>query len=431
MKKLLLLTKTLLAAVLLCVGASNAWGETKTLYPTGSIDPAILSTWSYHANVYTEQGDGYVDFRNQTANNYRGTYIKFFETGSDIYGNYDTYTVSFDFWNNNSWSNTNSSDAEIVFYGEGAGIPNPLYSLFSGSNTTKKNYLLYLHGSGTWINSFYINGSDKDPVSFTKRNWYTASITVTRSTGSVSYSITPQGSSTPITNGSGTYTASSDQTSFNCQGLYFSLGRGCYDTRIANVKVTTEVVPATINSTTGYATFSSTSPVNVTVEGLEAYIATGKNGDYITMQKVTGNIAANTGLVLKGTTGTTYDLPIVASGNTPSGNLLQPCDGSWTTLSKSNTGTNYVLSEQGTPKVAVFAPIGNTSATLRAGSAYLYIDEVSLARALRFSFDDITAVENVEAAAEAKAKEGKFIENGKLVIVKNGVKYNAAGAKLY
>jgi hypothetical protein len=45
--------------------------------------------------------------------------------------------------------------------------------------------------------------------------------------------------------------------------------------------------------------------------------------------------------------------------------------------------------------------------------------------------DNVTGVENVEAAAEAKAKEGKFIENGKLVIVKNGVKYNAAGAKLY
>jgi hypothetical protein len=42
----------------------------------------------------------------------------------------------------------------------------------------------------------------------------------------------------------------------------------------------------------------------------------------------------------------------------------------------------------------------------------------------------ITGVENVEAAAEAKAKEGKFIENGKLVIVKNGQKFNAAGAQV-
>ena len=76
--------------------------------------------------------------------------------------------------------------------------------------------------------------------------------------------------------------------------------------------------------------------------------------------------------------------------------------------------------------------------TVAANRAYLHIakdmapDPVLGARmAMRFAGDNITSVANVEAAAEAKAKEGKFIENGKLVIVKNGVKYNAAGAKLY
>ena len=62
---------------------------------------------------------------------------------------------------------------------------------------------------------------------------------------------------------------------------------------------------------------------------------------------------------------------------------------------------------------------------------YLNANTSNGARSIRIVFGDITGVANVEAAAEAKAKEGKFIENGKLVIVKNGVKYNAAGAKLY
>lgn len=212
---------------------------------------------------------------------------------------------------------------------------------------------------------------------------------------------------------------------YNTDNLSYNVANGV----VKSVKYYTTVVPASITSTTGYATFSSTSPVNVDVEGLEAYIATGKNGDYITMEKVTGDIAANIGLVLKGTTGTTYNLPVKASGDTPSGNLLQPCDGSWTTLTKSNTGTNYVLSEQGDPKVAVFAPINKTNATLRAGVAYLYIEGgVVEARALRFSFGGITEIENVEAAAEATAKKnGAYLENGQIAIYKNGMKYNANG----
>ena len=39
---------------------------------------------------------------------------------------------------------------------------------------------------------------------------------------------------------------------------------------------------------------------------------------------------------------------------------------------------------------------------------------------------DTTAVENVEAEAKAV----KMMENGQLVIIKNGVKYNALGAEL-
>ena len=195
------------------------------------------------------------------------------------------------------------------------------------------------------------------------------------------------------------------------------------------ISISSPVVSATIGST-GYATFSSTYPVNVDVAGLEAYIATGKNGDYITMEQVTGDIAANTGLVLKGDVGT-YSLPVVASGNTQSDNLLQPCDGSWTTLKKSDDGTNYVLSEQGDPKAAVFAPIGETAATLRAGVAYLYISGVSSSsRALRFSFSDNTGVENVKVAEATVKKNGAYLENGKIAIYKNGLKFNAAGQQM-
>ena len=50
--------------------------------------------------------------------------------------------------------------------------------------------------------------------------------------------------------------------------------------------------------------------------------------------------------------------------------------------------------------------------------------------AMRFAGDNITGVANVEAAAEAKAKEGKFVEGNQLYIYKNGVKFNAAGQQV-
>ena len=180
----------------------------------------------------------------------------------------------------------------------------------------------------------------------------------------------------------------------------------------------------------GYATFSSTYAVNVNVTGLEAYISTGNSGGYVTMDKVTGDVEAGTGLVLKGDAGT-YTLPVVASGTSYSTtNKLFALDGSYSELGSPETGTNYVLSVQS--ENVVWAPIGSTKAPVTAGHAALWLDGGG-ARTMGMSFGgDITGVENVEAALdEAKAQEGKFIENGKLVIYKNGVKYNAAGAKLY
>jgi len=198
-----------------------------------------------------------------------------------------------------------------------------------------------------------------------------------------------------------------------------------------NYIYTITVLSATVSATIGsyeYATFSSTYPVNVDVDGLEAYIATGENGNYVTMQKVTGDVAANTGLVLKGVA-KTYSLPVVASGTSYGENHLWAIteDG---TVDPAATGyTNYVLSVQS--ENVVWAPIVATPAPIKAGQAALWLPasgETS-ARAMRFS-GDITAVEAVEAASEAKAQEGKFIENGKIVIVKNGVKYNAAGQQV-
>ena len=188
----------------------------------------------------------------------------------------------------------------------------------------------------------------------------------------------------------------------------------------------------------GYTTFSSSCPLNLaSISGGTAYkvIASDVDGTVVTPSAVTGSIAAGEGLILSGTPNSKVTIPVVASGDAISGNLMVGCPiGATINKETSNYEKFYVLVNDET--VAKFANLtdwvgADKTVNIPANKAYLNIPSPS-ARSMSIVLGDkVTGVANVEAAAEAKAKEGKFIENGKLVIVKNGQKFNAAGAKLY
>jgi len=207
----------------------------------------------------------------------------------------------------------------------------------------------------------------------------------------------------------------------------------CYDIIIA-IRTGDYTESKTI-STYGYATFSSKYPVNVNVNGLEAYVVTGNNESSITTEKITGDVAANTGLILKGNAGT-YSLPVVASGTTYNQssdpkNYLFACDGSFETVNAATTGTNYVLTVQ--EEKVVFAPIRSTSATVEAGQAALWLPASVSAKALTLSFgDDVTGIEavstvepqgaktyyNLQGQRVSEPKQGIYVVDGKKVLVK-------------
>lgn len=185
-------------------------------------------------------------------------------------------------------------------------------------------------------------------------------------------------------------------------------------------------VPATIGAT-GYATFSSTYALDFTdVTALDAYTATACNGSYVTLSKVTGTVAANTGLVL---IGESADIPVVASGDTQSGNMLVACS-SETNVTPSPTGTNYVLSVQSGD--VVFAPVTGDNATVAAGHAFLYVPSAG-ARTLSIVFADeeTTGIKNLnvdlnlnnkvfdlQGRRVAQPAKGLYIVNGKKVVIK-------------
>lgn len=188
-------------------------------------------------------------------------------------------------------------------------------------------------------------------------------------------------------------------------------------------------LPSTVSKTitaAGWATYCSQYALDLEhATGLtDAYIVTGATDNVLNTTSVkNGTIPANTGILIEAPAGT-VTIPVVASSSTDvSGNKFQGV----TEATEIAANAGYVLMAD--PSLGFYK---NANAfTVGANTAYLPANiAAGSARSAFFFGGNITAVDNVEAAAEAKAKDCKFIENGKLVIVKNGVKYNAAGAQV-
>ena len=194
-----------------------------------------------------------------------------------------------------------------------------------------------------------------------------------------------------------------------------------------------EVVSTTIGAT-GYSTFSCPVPLDFSgVSGLTAYVAKSVGDGKVTLTSVT-TAPANTGLVLKGTAGESYNIPVGTSAETPASNLLVGCIVETTVAKDATSGfNNYVLvKESGTAK---FQSLVDHGATVGAGKAFLKNGAYNSvgARSLQIVFDDettgISRIENGELKVEnsvydlqgrrmTKPTKGLYIVSGKKVIMK-------------
>ncbi len=156
--------------------------------------------------------------------------------------------------------------------------------------------------------------------------------------------------------------------------------------------------------------------------GFAAYKATAANASSVTLAAVNDVAAKNSGLIFTGTAGTSYDIPVVATGtNISTTNLLVASDGT------SNVTDAYVLSG------GKFHPVQAAGIVIPAGKAYLPAGSISSAHALDIVFGDettgIKAVENAQPILDgafynlagqrvAQPTKGLYIVNGKKVIIK-------------
>ena len=192
---------------------------------------------------------------------------------------------------------------------------------------------------------------------------------------------------------------------------------------------TNQEVYATIGSK-GWTTFSNADyALNfASVDGLTAYQITDQTGKVITKSEVT-SVPANTGLLLNGTAGTTYTIPVVASASALSSNKLVAGNGS--AISMTSGHTYYVLTyEDGD---AQFKKL-TSAVAIPAGKAYLDFPTTIEARSIDIDGDGTTGINMVngeglkvngsevyydlQGRRVLYPKKGLYIVNGKKVILK-------------
>lgn len=210
----------------------------------------------------------------------------------------------------------------------------------------------------------------------------------------------------------------------NLRGLCWNSPRGYSRLNLDDVVLTQKKTSVSTKITAaGWATLYTPYALDFSaVEGLTAYTATCSE-NMVTLTPV-DNVPSNTGVVLKGAENT-YSIPVIASSSTAQGHLK----GSATEATAWNAYsgyTLYVLTSVDEGANVQFNPV--TSGSIAAGKAFLKVNGgASSAHAMNIVFaDGVTGINEAKSDVKA-AKVGKFIENGKLMILKKGMKFNANG----
>lgn len=199
-----------------------------------------------------------------------------------------------------------------------------------------------------------------------------------------------------------------------------------------------ETVSATLGAN-GYTTFASPYCLDLSnlPEGLKAYTAT-LDGKNLSFQLCEQAVAAGTGLLLQGTGGETYNIPVVASGTAITDNALT---GVTAVTPLKSDETNYIFAMKKANSATdelLFAPLTSANnVNFPAGKAYITVPASAFAtpntaRALVLTFDDATSVKelknsgieelkayyNLQGQRVASPKKGLYIVNGRKVQVK-------------
>ena len=200
---------------------------------------------------------------------------------------------------------------------------------------------------------------------------------------------------------------------------------------------TYDIAPITVSASiapSSYTAFSSAYPLDFSnVDGIYAYYVESEDiagNQNVTLKKIEGTVAANTGLVLNGTAGETYNIPVVASGNDVTGNLLRA---SVTATEIDNSfadgyGNVYVLSSGQFVGITDYVD-ANTSLTIPAGKSYLVASQTQVKALNAFINGEATGIstaveDNVSFDGATYNLAGQRVDASyKGIVIRNGKKF--------
>ncbi len=160
-------------------------------------------------------------------------------------------------------------------------------------------------------------------------------------------------------------------------------------------------------------------------EGVQAYTCS-LIGSALHMNEVEGDIPANTGCVLVGESAGTYTLtPSIANPSTIENNVLSGVTTSTSVSSLEQYSKVYVLNGGQNAGIG-FYPLAS-SASLSAYKAFYGAPAGQARDFYAFHFEDDAATGIESLFERSTVTNGKFVQNDRIVIVKDGTKYNTAG----
>lgn len=241
-----------------------------------------------------------------------------------------------------------------------------------------------------------------------------------------------------------TYTALDTYTSLNAkQGKMYILAstirfikwmytnKNSGNVALGNIRVTKKEEKGII-SACGWSTFSCTSPLDLsTISNGAAYYVSSASGSVVTLSPTTNTVPAGEGLMIKGDAGANFAINVAESGTAINDNLLKG-QTAIRKIAASGIGIqakyHYVF---GYEDSSTFGFYNLTSATLiPVGKAYLETTSaltpaVGAPAIIRIIDEEnnATSIERLDGKTDAI----KFIENGQIYILREGVVYDALG----
>ncbi len=200
------------------------------------------------------------------------------------------------------------------------------------------------------------------------------------------------------------------------------------NTYLYKVEVLNPAVSKTVTAA-GWATYCSTNALDFSdVDGLTAYQITGASGTSLTLEEITGTVAANTGILLAGEAGN-YAIPVVATGTDYSStNKLVGV----TSETADVAAGIYVLMNETTGEARGVGfyqtlnafTVGANTAYLPSNFAaarefYLFEGETTGINAVKSAENNVQGeVYNLAGQRVAQPTKGLYIVNGKKVVIK-------------